>query len=74
MVSANDIRVDLDETTTEHYLGVMVNNKLKWNDQIDSCVNKAINMPGMLKKTFGMSNRSCNFTKHMSHRILNIVC
>jgi hypothetical protein len=52
MLNADGLSVELAETTTERDLGVMVNNKLKWNDQIDNCVNKANNMLGMLKKTF----------------------
>lgn len=76
MLNANDIRVELFETTTERDLGVMVNNKLKWNYKIDSCVIKPNNMLVMLKKhlSISMLNHFCNFTKHMSDSILNTVC
>ena len=45
-------RVELEETKSEKDLGVVINNKLKWDDQVDQATLKATAVLGMLKRTF----------------------
>ena len=42
----------LGETTTERDLGILVDNRLKWSDQIGYAKSKAYNALGNLKRTF----------------------
>ena len=44
-------RVKLEEDTSERDLGVYINSKLKWDDQIDQVSLKATFLLGMLKQT-----------------------
>jgi hypothetical protein len=52
MIDSNGIRGDLIETSIERDLGVHLNNKLKWSDQITIATNRAYSVLGMLKRTF----------------------
>jgi hypothetical protein len=52
MIASNGIRGDLIETSIERDLGVHLNNKLKWSDQITIATNRAYSVLGMLKRTF----------------------
>ena len=45
-------RVILEETNSERDLGVYINSKLKWDDQVDQASLKATSVLGMLKRTF----------------------
>ena len=49
-------RVELEETNCERDLGVVVNSKLKWDEQVDQATLKATSILGMLKRTFVHSN------------------
>ena len=52
MKSANGCSVELKETLCERDLGVMLNNKLNWKDQVDHAVQMAQSTLAMLKRTF----------------------
>ena len=52
MKSANVCSVELKETLCERDLGVMLNNKLNWKDQVDHAVQMAQSTLAMLKRTF----------------------
>jgi len=43
---------DLKETEVERDLGIMINNKLRWADQISHAKSKAYSILGTLKRTF----------------------
>ena len=42
----------LSETTSERYLGVIIDNKLSWQHQIDRAIAKASSAFGNLKRSF----------------------
>jgi hypothetical protein len=42
----------LTESSVERDLGIMINHKLNWKDQVDHAVQKAQNALGLLKRTF----------------------
>ena len=52
MVRKSGERVKLEETNSERDLGVYINSKLKWDDQVDQASLKATSVLGMLKRTF----------------------
>ena len=52
MADADGSRIDLIKTNSEKDLGVVLNNKLKWNDHIDQSILKANSVIGMLKRSF----------------------
>ena len=52
MADADGSRIDLIKTNSEKDLGVVLNNKLKWNDHVDQLILKANSVIGMLKRSF----------------------
>ena len=52
MENSSGERVVLHETMREKDLGVIVNSKLKWDDQVNQAALKATSVLGMLKRTF----------------------
>ena len=58
MISSNGEIKSIKETSVERDLGIMLNNKLDWNDQVDHAVHKAQSVLGMLKRTFVFWNAS----------------
>jgi hypothetical protein len=63
MAVTNGSRMDLAKTDSERDLGVVLNNKLKWNDHIDQAVLKANSVIGMLKRSFKFWN--CRIFKQL---------
>ena len=62
MLRQDGSRFELNETTQERDLGIQINNKLKWNSQVDYAVSKGFSSLGTLKRTFLYWNSSM-FTK-----------
>jgi hypothetical protein len=52
MENSSGERVVLHETRIEKDLGMIVNSKLKWDDQVNQAALKATSVLGMLKRTF----------------------
>ena len=52
MKSTSGVRVELEETNSERDLGVVINNKLKWDEQVIQATLKANSALGILKRTF----------------------
>jgi ribonucleases P/MRP protein subunit RPP40 len=63
MEDASGSRLELAKTNSEKDLGVVLNNKLKWNDHIDQSILKANAALGMLKRTFKFWN--CKIFKQL---------
>jgi hypothetical protein len=63
MADATGSRFELAKTNSEKDLGVVLNNKLKWNDHIDQSILKANAAMGMLKRTFKFWN--CSIFKQL---------
>jgi hypothetical protein len=52
MTKADGSMHTIEETATERDLGIHINNKLKWNDQVAKAKAKAYSVLSMLKRTF----------------------
>ncbi len=48
--SQDGSRFELNETTQERDLGIQINNKLKWNSQVDYAVSKGLSSLGIIKR------------------------
>ena len=64
-------RIALQETKSEKDLGVIVNSKLKWDDQDNQAFLKATSVLGMLKRTF-VHWSSLDYIQLMQGPILSI--
>ena len=72
MESISGERVEIEETNSEFDLGVVINNKLKWDDQVDQATLKANSVLGTLKRTFVHWNARVLiklFTTYVRHHI-----
>ena len=52
MLDKNGSHIPLEDVSVERTLGVLINNKLKWSEQISNATLKANYVLGILKRTF----------------------
>ncbi|XP_065645807.1 uncharacterized protein LOC136076261 [Hydra vulgaris] len=58
MVNNNGSQIPLEDVSVERTLGVLINNKLKWSEQISHAILKANSVLGLLRRTFKKWNPS----------------